>query len=279
MNSKTETPKAYRTIFLSDVHLGARESQAERLLDFLKHHDSDQLFLVGDIFDGWALRRRWFWEQEYNDVIQKLLRRARKGCKITYIPGNHDSFVRAYEGLRLGGVVIRNRAIHTTVDGRKLLIMHGDEFDGVVTSARWLARLGSIAYSGAILLNRWFNAARRALGFPYWSLSAWLKHQVKNAVMYVDRFEDLLAEEARRNGVQGVVCGHIHHAAIRQLDDVTYYNTGDWVESCTALVEHVDGSMEIVRWSGAETARATARFEPRHPLLLATDDVPARSLT
>lgn len=268
MKSPTAKPKTYRTIFISDLHLGARESQAEKLLDFLKHNDSDQLFLLGDIFDGWALRRRWFWEQEYNDVIQKLLRRARKGCKITYIPGNHDHFVRAYEGLRLGGIVIKNRAVHTTVDGRRLLLIHGDEFDGVVTSAQWLARLGSVAYSGAVLINRWFNAGRRVLGLPYWSLSAWLKRQVKNAVMYVDRFEDLLADEARKNGVDGVVCGHIHHAAIRHLDDVTYYNTGDWVESCTALVEHVDGSMEILRWAETGSSRATARVEPMHPLLV-----------
>ena len=269
MSPRVPRPKAYRTIFISDLHLGARESQAEKLLEFLKHNESEQLFLVGDIFDGWALRRRWFWEQEYNDVIQKLLCRARKGCKITYIPGNHDSFVRTYEGLRLGGVVIKNRAVHTPVDGRRLLIMHGDEFDGVVTSARWLAQLGSVAYSGAVLLNRWFNAGRRLLGLPYWSLSAWLKGRVKNAVMYVDRFEDLLAEEARRHGVDGVVCGHIHHAAIRPINDVMYYNTGDWVESCTALVEHVDGSMEIVRWAQeADRQRTTAEVAPRHPLLV-----------
>ena len=241
-------PKSYRTIWISDIHLGTPACQAERLLDFLKHHDSEYLYLVGDVFDGWSLKRGWFWKQSYNDVIQKILRRARKGCKITYIPGNHDSFARDYDGLHLGGIAIAKRTEHQTVDGRRLLIMHGDEFDGVVTTARWLAVLGSVLYDFTIWLNRIFNRVRRAFGYPYWSLSAWLKHQVKNAVMFIDRFEDALAEEARRHQAAGIVCGHIHRAAIHDLGGVTYYNTGDWVESCTALVEHVDGSMEIITW-------------------------------
>ena len=245
---KEQWAKAYRTIWISDMHLGARECQAPRLLDFLKHHQSEQLYLVGDVFDGWALKRRWFWTQQYNDVLQKILRRARKGCKITYIPGNHDSFARDYDGMKLGGITIRNRCIHETVDHRRLLIIHGDEFDGVVTNARWLAHLGSVMYDFVLWLNRGFNFIRRKLGYDYWSLSAWLKHQVKNAVMYMDRFEEILADEARRSKTDGIICGHIHHAAIRDLGGVTYYNTGDWVESCTALVEHFDGSMEIVTW-------------------------------
>jgi UDP-2,3-diacylglucosamine pyrophosphatase LpxH len=243
-----EKARAYRTIWISDLHLGARAAQAARLLDFLKHHDSEQLYLVGDIFDGWALKRRWFWNQLYNDVIQKLLRRARKGCKITYIPGNHDDFARAYDGMKLGGIAIKRQTKHTTVDGRQLLVLHGDEFDGAAASARWLAELGSVAYAFVIKLNHVFNWFRRMLGYDYWSLSAWLKHKVKDAVNHIDRFERYAAETAAREGCSGVVCGHIHRAAIRELDSITYYNTGDWVESCTALVEHFDGSMEIVTW-------------------------------
>jgi UDP-2,3-diacylglucosamine pyrophosphatase LpxH len=258
-------PKTFRTIWISDLHLGAPECQAGRLLDFMRHHESEHLYLVGDIVDGWRLRRSWRWDQLYNDVIQKILRRARKGCRVVYIPGNHDDFARAYADLDIGGIALRREARHTTVDGRVLLVRHGDEFDSVVTTARWLAELGSVAYSAAVALNRWYNAARRLLGYPYWSLSAWLKHRVKNAVMYMDRFEEALAELARRNGADGIVCGHIHHAAIRELGGATYYNTGDWVESCTALVEHFDGSMEIIRWEGERPARPARKARADAP--------------
>lgn len=260
--------KTYRAIWVSDIHLGTPACQAERLLDFLKHHESEYLYLVGDVFDGWRLSRGWFWRQSYNDVIQKLLRRARKGCKITYIPGNHDDFARDYDGLQLGGILIARRAEHYTVDGRRLLILHGDEFDGVVTTARWLAQLGSVMYDFSIWLNRGFNALRKLFGYPYWSLSAWLKHRVKNAVMFIDRFEEVLAAEARKHRAAGIVCGHIHRAAIRDLGGVTYYNTGDWVESCTALVEHVDGSLELVTWLPSEVAAPPAEV-PREPVLSA----------
>ena len=264
-------PKTFRTIWISDIHLGAPECQAARVLDFICHHESEYLYLVGDVFDGWRLKKSWRWEQLYNDVIQKILRRARKGCRITYIPGNHDSFARAYTNLDLGGIALRRQATHTTVDGRRLLVMHGDEFDSVVTSARWLAEIGSALYSFVILLNTGFNAVSRRLGFPYWSLSAWLKHKVKNAAMYIDRFEDILAEEARRQQADGIVCGHIHRAGIRDLGDVTYYNTGDWVESCSALVEHFDGSMEVLYWPHArpeDLARAK-KSAPRPTALAA----------
>lgn len=276
--------KAFRTIWVSDLHMGAREAQCLPLLDFLKHHDSEQLYLVGDMFDGWALKRRWQWSQEYNDVIQKLLRRARKGCKITYIPGNHDSFARAYDGLKLGGITIRRKALHTTCDGRRLLVMHGDEFDGVVRTAPWLARLGSVAYEAALATNHWFNRCRQALGLEYWSLSAWLKHQVKNAVSHIDRFENAVAAEALRHEADGIVCGHIHRACIRDFDGITYYNTGDWVESCSALVEHFDGSMEIVKWIPAPSLHPVrrSRVEPApvaEQLPLRMRAVASRSLT
>ncbi len=256
MNAPAE--RQFRAIWISDIHLGTTACQAERLLDFLKHHDSQYLYLVGDVFDGWRLKRGWFWKQSYNDVIQKILRRARKGCRITYIPGNHDSFARDYDGLQLGGITIRRQTGHTTVDGRKLLVLHGDEFDGVVTTAQWMAHLGSVMYDFTIWLNRWFNRIRRRFGYPYWSLSQWLKHKVKNALMFIDRFEDAVASAARRHGVDGIVCGHIHRAAVRDFGGIAYYNTGDWVESCTALVEHVDGSMEIIAWPEPAAARASA---------------------
>jgi UDP-2,3-diacylglucosamine pyrophosphatase LpxH len=243
------SPRRYRAIWISDVHLGTRGCKAEFLLDFLRRTESDFLYLVGDIVDGWRLKRSWYWRQEHNDVLQKLLRKARKGARVVYIPGNHDEAGREYCGLQFGGVHVQKEAVHETADGRRLLVIHGDEFDAVVRYAKWLAVLGDRAYILLLAVNHWFNAARRRLGFPYWSLSAWLKGKVKNAVEYVSSFETAVAEEARRRGVDGVVCGHIHCAQIREIGGVLYCNDGDWVESCTALVEHFDGRLEILRWA------------------------------
>ena len=251
-------PNRFRTIWISDVHLGTRGCKAEFLLEFLRAYECDHLYLVGDIVDGWRLKRSWYWRQEHNDVVQKLLRKARKGTRVVYIPGNHDEAGRDYCGLQFGGIHVEAEAIHETADGRRLLVIHGDEFDAVVRYAKWLAVLGDKAYIALLTLNHWFNLARRQFGFPYWSLSAWLKHKVKNAVEYVSSFETAVAEEARRRGVDGVVCGHIHCAQMREIDGVLYCNDGDWVESCTALVEHFDGRLEILRWiePGHEPVRA-----------------------
>ncbi|WP_243404184.1 UDP-2,3-diacylglucosamine diphosphatase [Zavarzinia aquatilis] len=254
-------------MFISDIHLGTRGCQADILLDFLKHTESDHLYLVGDIIDGWRLRRSWFWAQSHNDVIQKVLRKARKGTRVIYVPGNHDEAARDYVDLHFGGVAVLMEAIHTGADGRRFLVMHGDAFDGVVKYARWLAHLGDWAYNIALTLNTWFNALRRRFGYPYWSLSAYLKHKVKNAVDYISSFEVAVAEEARRHRVDGVICGHIHHAEIRDIDGVTYCNDGDWVESCTALVEHGDGRMEIVNWA-PEYERRHSRKRSRETLAL-----------
>jgi UDP-2,3-diacylglucosamine pyrophosphatase LpxH len=265
-------PRSFRSIWISDLHLGAPECQVACVLDFIRNHESEYLYLVGDIFDGWRLRRKWRWNPLYNDFVQKVLRRARKGCRVTYIPGNHDSFARAYAGVDLGGIALCRQALHTTVDGRRLLVLHGDEFDSVVAASRWLSEMGGRLYSGAILLNRGFNAVRRCLGLPYWSLSAWLKHKVKTAVTHIDRFETAVAAMARQHGADGIVCGHIHRAAIRRVEDVMYYNSGDWVESCTALVEHFDGSMELLAWPHArESDLARARG------VLSGKAVPARA--
>src|SRR5215831_14664203 len=210
-----ESPeRRFRTLFISDVHLGARGSQADLLLDFLRYHDAGTIYLVGDIVDGWALKGGWYWPQPHNDVVQKLLRKARKGAHIIYVPGNHDEVLRDFYGTHFGGIEVVKNAIHDGADGKRYLVTHGDQFDLVVQNARWLALLGDKAYDFAIAANRIFNAVRRRLGFPYWSLSRWAKLKVKNAVNYIGDFEKTLAAEAHRFAADGVICGHIHHAAI-----------------------------------------------------------------
>ena len=239
----------YRTVWISDIHLGTPGCQARALLDFLKRVECDTLYLVGDIVDGWQLRRSWYWPQAHNDVVQKILRKARKGTRVVFVPGNHDEFLRRYLGHTFGGVEVVDEAVHTTADGRRLWVTHGDLFDGVVQCARWLAYLGDSAYTLALKLNQWFNSLRARFGLPYWSLSRYLKLKVKRAVSYVNDFEAAVAREAQRRGLHGVVCGHIHHAEIRDIQGVLYCNDGDWVESLTALVEHADGRLEIADWS------------------------------
>ncbi len=241
-------PRRFRTLFISDVHLGARGCQAGKLLDFLRNHEADTIYLVGDIVDGWALRSGWFWPQAHNDVVQKFLRHVRKGTRIVYIPGNHDEFLRGYYGTHFGGIEVVEQAIHVAADGRKYLVVHGDHFDLVVTQARWLALLGDKAYEFALVVNRLFNDVRRLLGFGYWSLSQWAKLKVKNAVSYIGEYERALAADAKRHDAQGIICGHIHHAAIHEHFGVRYVNCGDWVESCTAIAEHQDGRLEIIHW-------------------------------
>ncbi|NOG72731.1 UDP-2,3-diacylglucosamine diphosphatase [Roseicella sp. DB1501] len=247
----TETRRRYRTIFLSDVHLGTRGCRADFLLDFLRRTECERLFLVGDIVDGWRLRKSWYWTEDFDEVLRQILRMARRGVEVTYIPGNHDEMFRDWLGLgfEVAGVRMLREAVHEAADGRRYLIIHGDEFDGVIRYAKVLAHLGDWAYDWALTLNRLFNAARRRLGYPYWSLSQWLKRQVKEAVKAIDRFELALANEAKRRGLDGVVCGHIHHAEMRRVQGVLYMNDGDWVESCTALVEHADGRFELVDWA------------------------------
>ena len=241
--------REFRTLFISDVHLGARGCQAERLVDFLRHHDADTLYLVGDIVDGWQLKSGWYWPQPHNDVVQKLLRKGRKGARMIYIPGNHDEFLRDYYGTHFGGIEVTETAIHVGADGRRYLVIHGDVFDVVIRHARWLALLGDKAYDAAILINTVVNRVRRRLGLAYWSLSQWAKLKVKNAVSFIGEYEKALVAEARRRGVDGVICGHIHHAAIHDRWGIHYVNCGDWVESCTAVAEHFDGRLEIIVWT------------------------------
>lgn len=248
----------YRTVWLSDIHLGTPGCNAELLLDFLRSTDCDTLYLVGDIIDGWRLRKGWYWPQRHNDVIRCILKQAKNGTRVVYIPGNHDEAFRDYVGLHFGGVELLPEVIHETADGRRLLVLHGDQFDGVVLYARWLAFLGDSAYGLLLKSNAAVNWVRRRFGLPYWSLAAHLKKKVKNAVQFICAFEEAVAHAAMDRHVDGVVCGHIHSAEIRQFGEITYYNDGDWVESCTALVEQADGRIEIVDWAERKAAEAYA---------------------
>lgn len=244
-----------RTVWISDLHLGTPGCQADALLDFLRQVECDTLFLVGDIVDGWQLRRAWYWPQAHNDVVQKLLRKARKGTRVIFIPGNHDEFARAFIGHSFGGIEVAEEWLHTTADGRQLWVTHGDLYDGVIQCAKWLAYLGDNLYEFTLKLNRHLNSWRARMGLPYWSLSRYLKLKVKRAVSYVGDFEQALAREARKRGAHGVVCGHIHHAELREVDGVLYANDGDWVESLTALIEHPDGQLSILDWTEVMAGR------------------------
>ena len=266
--------RRYRTIWISDIHLGTKGCKAAFLHDFLKQHDCDFLYLVGDIVDLWRMRRSWYWEQSHNNVVQAVLKKAKKGTSVIYVPGNHDEGARQYCNIEFGEIRFLKEAVHRTADGKRLLVIHGDEFDGIVKYARWLAVLGDVAYNFALVLNHWFNRVRNLLGYRYWSLSAYLKHRVKNAVAYIGEFEHSLSEEARRRGFDGVVCGHIHRAEIRDIGGILYCNDGDWVESCTALVEHYDGQLEIVRW--IEPSHETARRNAPAPDLAEATPPPAQ---
>lgn len=256
----------YRTLWISDVHIGTRGCKAAFLLDFLRSTHSEKLYLVGDIIDGWRLKQTWYWRQEFNELLQTILQKVQDGTEVIYIPGNHDELFRDYVGQVVAGIPIRRDDIHVTADGRKMLVLHGDEFDGVVRNAKWLALIGDWAYRTAQYVNGAYNLGRRLLGLPYWSLSAFLKKKVKSAVNYIHKFETLVADMAAKRGVQGVICGHIHHAEMRQIGDVLYCNDGDWVESCTALAEDFEGRLSIIHW-----VKDPNRFMPEPTV---TEDTP-----
>jgi UDP-2,3-diacylglucosamine pyrophosphatase LpxH len=254
--------RRHRTIFISDTHLGTRGCKAEALADFLAHNECETLFLVGDIVDGWQLKRRWYWSEAQTRVVGEILRKVDGSTRVVFVPGNHDEFARDYAGRLFAGVEIVNEAIHETAQAKRLWVLHGDRFDGVIAYAKWLAHAGDWAYGMALRLNDLLFAMRRRLGLPYWSLSAFLKHKVKNAVEYISRFEEIVAREAEMRGVDGVVCGHIHHAEIRPIGGVLYLNDGDWVESCSALVEDAQGNMEILRWADPQQRHAARLSGP-----------------
>lgn len=244
--------RRYRTVWISDVHLGTKGCNAELLIDFLDHVDSETMYLVGDIIDGWRLKKKFYWPAAHNEIVWRIMKRARRGTRVVYIPGNHDEMFRQFTGLNFGGIEIRRAAFHDTADGRRLMVLHGDEFDAVMLSHRWLAFVGDHAYHLMMRLNLVVNAVRRGLGLPYWSLSKAAKHKVKNAAQFIGRYEEVVARAAGERGVDGVVCGHIHTAEFRSFEHngraIEYWNDGDWVEGCNALVEHHDGRMLILHW-------------------------------
>lgn len=244
-----------RTMFLSDVHLGMRAIRLTQLLDFLKQHDAETIYLVGDIVDGWRLQKSWRWPPEYNQLVEILLDKARRGARVIYLPGNHDEFLREYLGTYFGEVEFVDRTIHTSATGKTYLVIHGDQFDVVVRHAKWLAHVGDWAYNFALRTNGVINWVRRRMGMGYWSLSAWAKQKVKGAVSVIGRFEEALTLEARETGVDGVICGHIHLADMHDRLGIQYINTGDWVESCTAVVEDFAGEFELIHWTQLEPAK------------------------
>ncbi len=269
-----EGRRKFRTIWISDVHLGTKGCNADLLIDFLDNVDSETMYLVGDIIDGWRLKKKFYWPAAHNDIVWRILKRAKRGTRIVYIPGNHDEMFRQFTGLNFGGVEIRRAAFHDTADGRRLMVIHGDEFDAVMLAHRWLAFVGDAAYTFTMGLSRWVNAVRSRMGLPYWSLSKMAKHKVKNAVEFISRYEEVVARAAAARGVDGVVCGHIHTAEFRMFDTIEYWNDGDWVEGCNALVEHADGRMEILHWpdeilkrEAAAAAEAEAEAEQRRRLV------------
>ena len=251
--------RRYRTIWISDIHLGTRGCNHELLIDFLDHTDSDTMYLVGDIIDGWRLKKKFYWPPEHNDIVWRILKWAKRGTRIVYIPGNHDEMIRPFSGMNFGGVEIMRAAFHDTADGRRLMVLHGDEFDTIMLAHRWLAFIGDAAYHFMMKLNGWVAAVRKRLGLPYWSISKAAKHKVKNAVEFISKYEEVVSRAAAERGVDGVVCGHIHTAEIRDFTHegrkVEYYNDGDWVEGCNALVEHFDGTMELLHWPEEVAAR------------------------
>jgi len=254
LTDQVSLAQCFRTAWVSDVHLGTRTSNALALLEFLRDYDVGTLYIVGDLVDVWQLRRGIYWPQQHNDVIQKILRKARKGTHVIYIPGNHDEFVAGFEGA-YGNITIQNHAIHTTADGRRILVLHGHELDTVVQNAKWLAFAGDVGYQFLLSLNPAINFVRRRFGLGYWSLSAYAKKRVKDAVSFVGEFEKAIVHYAEKYSVDAVLCGHIHSASIHQIGRVTYYNCGDWVETCSALVEHNDGTIELVHYDPFPAAR------------------------
>ena len=238
----------YKSIFISDVHLGTRGSKAEILLDFLKDAECDNLFLVGDIFDGWRLKNNWYWPQAHSTVIQKILRMSRKGTKIVYVPGNHDEFMREFVGHQFGDITLTDEYLYRASNGREYIVVHGDKFDLVTMNMKWLSHVGDWAYTSLLNINTILHWIRTYLRLPYWSLSKWAKKQVKEAVNFIGNYESSLAHYARIKHVDGIICGHIHSAALDVIEDVEYMNCGDWVESCTALVETMDGEFQLIHW-------------------------------
>lgn len=251
-----------RSIFLSDIHLGTRACQAERLIEFLRSYAAENVFLVGDIVDFWAMRRNIVWTPAQNTFVQKILRRARRGERVVFIPGNHDEALRDYLGIAFGDIEIVGEHVHELADGRRFLLLHGDEFDQITCHHRWIAVLGDVMYDFLVRLNATLSFIRRRFGMHcYWSLAGYAKRRVKKALQFIFDFEDAAMHAARQRGLDGIICGHIHSAAIRQVNGVSYVNCGDWVDSCTAIVEHFDGRLELIAWGSAVSSANHLQLE------------------
>lgn len=248
----------YRSIWISDVHLGTRHSQVNKLLAFLRETECEQLYIVGDFIDGWQLRRKWFWTEEYNLLVQKLLRKNRKQTRVTFIIGNHDEFLEQFLGLNFGAVQLAERTVHIAADGKRYVVIHGHQFDGLAHFNRLLDRVGSALYERILDMNVWVNRVRRLLGFGYWSFASYIKLKAKRAMKYVNDYEEALIQFARKSEACGVICGHIHRPEIRQVGDVVYMNCGDWIENCTALVEDFTGKISLLNFHDREPAEAEA---------------------
>lgn len=246
-------PLHLRTVFISDIHLGFKGCSADLLLDFLHNVEMEYLFLVGDIIDVWSMKKTMFWPQSHNNVLRTILGKAKKGTKVVFVPGNHDEVFRDFDGAVFGNLSIHREYVHEGAHGRRMLVLHGDEFDSVVKCSPWLAKLGSSLYDLLLAANPHINRVRRWFDLPHWSLSAYLKSKAKKAVQYIGSFEDAVAQAARKRGVDTVVCGHIHHAEIRDIDGILYCNDGDWVESCTSLIEDMNGHLRLIDWPKART--------------------------
>ena len=259
LNSRPVGPTSYRSIWISDVHLGTKHAQVGKLLDFLRDTECEHLYLVGDFIDGWQLRRKWYWTEDYNLLIQKLLRKNRKKTRVTYITGNHDEFLEKFIGMSFGAVRLAERVVHTTADGKRYLVIHGHQFDGLSHFNRLLDRVGSALYDRILDINVWINRARRSLGFGYWSFASYIKLKAKAAVKYVTDYEDAMIQFTRKSGWAGVICGHIHRPEIRDLGDIQYINTGDWVENCTALAEDFEGKFTLIKFYESDVYRAGGR--------------------
>jgi len=253
-------PLRVRTVFISDIHLGFKGCSADLLLDFLHHVQMDRLFLVGDIIDVWSMQKSMFWPQSHNDVLRTILGKAKRGTKVIFIPGNHDEVFRDFDGAVFGNLEIHREYVHQGAGGRRMLVLHGDEFDSVVKCSPWLARLGSSIYDLLLAANPYINRVRRLFGLPHWSLSSYLKNKAKTAVQYIGSFEEALAQAARKRGVDTVVCGHIHRAEMRDINGILYCNDGDWVESCTSLVEEMSGELRLIDWPRLLDQVAVARI-------------------
>ena len=262
MKSNKQLSKKYRTVWISDVHLGSKGCQAESLLRFLRNVECETLYLVGDIIDIWSLQRSVYWPQSHNDVVRTILGKAKHGTRVVYVPGNHDELMRSHAGTHFGNLEIQREAIHITADQKRLLVIHGDEFDSVVQCSRLISVAGSVAYDWLLGLNRVVNAGRRLTGRPYWSLAGYLKHKVKNAVQFISDYEQSLVQAAKKRDVDGLVCGHIHRAALQIGQQITYANCGDWVESCSALVEHSNGQLELLEKLGDQSGHDHSETPP-----------------